>query len=81
MKKIIQDSLRYTHKKILQKTFPKKIAIYFHDIYESEIVAIKNLVLYFKSLGYEFKTINDFANTFDSDSKIVSLTFDDGSNC
>ena len=78
MKKIIQDSLRYTHKKILQKTFPKKIAIYFHDIYESEIVAIKNLVLYFKSLGYEFKTINDFANTFDSDSKIVSLTFDDG---
>ena len=46
MKKIIQDSLRYTHKKILQKTFPKKIAIYFHDIYESEIVAIKNLVLF-----------------------------------
>ena len=35
-------------------------------------------MLYFKSLGYEFKTINDFANTFDSDSKIVSLTFDDG---
>ena len=41
MKKSIQELLRFSNKSLLKQNLPKKVSIYFHDIDEDELVAIK----------------------------------------
>ncbi len=78
MKKFVQEILRIIHKSILKYNFPDKISIYFHDIYQNEISSIKNIILFFQNLGYEFVCVSEFSNNFRSNKKQIALTFDDG---
>lgn len=78
MKSKIQQIIRYSNKLIFKKNIPDKISLYFHDIEDIEFNAIKNLILFFKSLDYEFSTISNFNLKLKSDTKLLSLTFDDG---
>lgn len=78
MKKKLQHLLRFVNKTIFKNELPKKISIYFHDIDEQELISIKNIILFFKSLNYQFVTVEDFNNLIETDKKLLSLTFDDG---
>ena len=60
MKKSIQELLRFSNKSLLKQNLPKKVSIYFHDIDEDELVAIKNIILFFRSHNYNFVTIDEF---------------------
>ena len=78
MKKKLQHLIRFVNKTIFKNELPKKISIYFHDIDEQELISIKNIILFFKSLNYQFVTVEDFNNLIETDKKLLSLTFDDG---
>ncbi len=78
MKKFVQAILRLIHKSILKFNFPDKISIYFHDIYQNELSSIKNIILFFQNLGYEFVSVADFSKDYGLNKKQVALTFDDG---
>ncbi len=78
MKKKLQQLLRFVNKTIFKNELPKKISIYFHDIDDQELISITNIILFFKSLDYQFVTVEDFNNLIDTDKKLLSLTFDDG---
>ncbi len=39
---------------------------------------MKNIIIYFQDLGYKFQTISDFNNSISTNSKNISITFDDG---
>ena len=64
MKKKLQHILRYVNKTIFKNELPKKISIYFHDIDEQELISITNIILFFKSLNYQFVTVEDFNNLY-----------------
>ena len=78
MKKFVQETLRLIHKSILKFDFPDKISIYFHDIYQNEISSIKNIILFFQNLDYEFVSVSEFSKDLSSNKKQIALTFDDG---
>ena len=78
MKKKLQQILRLVNRTIFKNELPKKISIYFHDIGEKELISITNIILFFKSLNYQFVTVEDFNNLIETDKKLLSLTFDDG---
>ena len=78
MKKSIQELLRFSNKSLLKQNLPKKVSIYFHDIDEDELVAIKNIILFFRSHNYNFVTIDEFNHNISNQDKLVALTFDDG---
>ena len=78
MKSEIQQVIRNSNKFFFKKNIPDKISFYFHEIEDIEYNAIKNLILFFKDLDYEFSTIDNFNSKLNSDKKLVSLTFDDG---
>ena len=78
MKSEIQQVIRNSNKFLFKKNIPDKISFYFHEIEDIEYNAIKNLILFFKDLDYEFSTIDNFNSKLNSDIKLVSLTFDDG---
>ena len=78
MKSEIQQVIRNSNKFLFKKNIPDKISFYFHESEDIEYNAIKNLILFFKDLDYEFSTIDNFNSKLNSDKKLVSLTFDDG---
>ena len=78
MKKKLQHLLRFVNKTIFKNELPKKVSIYFHDIDEQELISITNIILFFKSLNYQFVTVEEFNNLIETDKKLLSLTFDDG---
>ena len=78
MKKTIQQFIRFFNKSFFKNNLPEKISIYFHDIHDDELVAIRNIILFFQSMNYQFVTTDTFNSLLHSDKKLISLTFDDG---
>ena len=65
------------NKTIFKNELPKKL-VYISTILTSRINFHKKHYFIFKSLNYQFVTVEDFNNLIETDKKLLSLTFDDG---
>ena len=65
MKAAIQRIIRYVNIQFFKK-LPNQIVVYFHDINSKELEAIKDIILFFKNLEYQFVPISEVSRNFGS---------------
>ena len=78
MKVAIQRIIRYVNIQFFKKKLPNQIVVYFHDINSKELEVIKDIILFFKNLEYQFVPISEISRNFGSSKKQFTFTFDDG---
>jgi peptidoglycan/xylan/chitin deacetylase (PgdA/CDA1 family) len=77
-KHTVQKIIRDVNLLLFQKQLPDQIVVYFHEIKNDEINAINDIILFFKNIDYEFVSVSEISNNFNTTKKLFSFTFDDG---
>ena len=52
MKAAIQRVIRYANIQLFKKKLPNQIVVYFHDVSNKDLEAIKDIILFFKNLFF-----------------------------
>jgi len=78
MKTKIQKFIRKANILLFSKNLPKNVVLYFHETNEKELIEIRNIINFFRFMGYKFLTINELSRSLHLQNRTISLTFDDG---
>lgn len=74
----IQKFIRTVNIFLYKKRLPDQIVIYFHETDWLEVNTIKDIILFFKNINYEFVSVSTISENFNTKNKMFSFTFDDG---
>ncbi len=75
VKALCQSAIREVHKCAFLRPLPQKVAIYLHEIHETEFAEFEAFLRYWKDQGYSFVNARDYVAA--EGRRVIYLSFDD----